>query len=255
MGQITFAKPAIFTAGLVGNIVTNSLQMNLGQCNLAGGGTFSWLLEYDTATDTLKTGGAKPAADPSVGYCFVNEMLSGIQIAPVSTNANLMIGELAANVGSLILPMYLDAMASSHILLPLKEVSLKATLSPDRNCIGKYNSDTLDPGNNCLAEPPNKLTFTNGGTVEALITLEDADAIIVDALDQSLCVLLSGDNAVYGDGGSPSKCKRDPVTQEIIYKGDWCSSTNMAATAACYDAARLQGDFAASAVQALGNCP
>jgi hypothetical protein len=253
IGQITFAQPMVFATGLVGNTLANSLQMNLGQCNLQGSGTFSWLLEYDTNTQVLKTGGAKPAADPSVGYCFVDEMVSGLQISPVSVNASLSVGQLSANVGDLIMPMYLDSMGTSSIL-PLHQVGLSGTLSPDNNCIGKYNSDTLDPANNCLADPPNTLTFTNAGTIDGYITLEDADAVIIDSLSQSLCVLLSGDPVLYGDGMSPTKCKRDAM-QEIVYHGDWCASTNMAATAACYDSARFKGDFAASAVQALGNCP
>jgi hypothetical protein len=76
----------------------------------------------------------------------------------------------------------------------------------------------------------------------------------VEALQQSLCVLLSGNAATYGDGGMPSKCKRD-AQMKIVYKGKWCAMTNMAADAACADAERLTADLAASGVKINGNCP
>jgi hypothetical protein len=255
MGQLTIAKPDVFAKGVVANIIANAAQMNLDQCNLAGAGTLSWLLEVNTTTKMLTTGGAKPAADPTAGYCFVNEVMDGLFVAPVETNVSLNLGSLSANVGDLLLPVFLDAAGSSHILLPIHKVGLSGTLSADSNCIGKYNADTLDPANNCLAEPPNILSFTNDGMAFGFISLEDADSIIVEPLAQSLCVLLSGDPATYGDGGSPAKCKRDPMTSEIIYQGDWCSATDTPASPVCYDASRFQADFAASAVQGLGKCP
>jgi hypothetical protein len=203
ISQLTFAKPALLVSGgLVGNLVANSVQMNLDQCNLAGGGTFSWLLQFDPAKDTLRTGGAKPAADPFGGYCFVNELLGGLAIAPVEVQSGLASGSFAAGVGDMIVPIFLDASASQYVLLPLKGGKLTGELSGDSNCIGAYNANKLDPANNCIAEPPDKLQFTNAGTLDAAMTLEDADAIIVDALAQSLCVLLSGNAAMYGNGMS-----------------------------------------------------
>jgi hypothetical protein len=253
MGQLTVTKPDVLAKGLVANTIANGVTMNLGQCNLAGGGTFSWLLQFDTTTNKVLTGGAKPTADPKAGYCFTNEMIMGFPIAPVPVDSNLMNGSFSANVGDITVPIYLDAMAKGVVLLPLKDGVLTGQLSADNNCVGKYNADTLDPGNNCLAEPPDKLAFTNAGTLEGYITLEAADEVIVDSLSQSLCVLLSGDAVKYGDGMSPAKCKRD-VMMKIEYKGDWCDATNMAATADCGDSAKLGAEFAASAVKVTGNC-
>ncbi len=152
------------------------------------------------------------------------------------------------------IPIFLDVAASSFVILPLKQVSFHdGKLSPERRCIGEYNADGLDPQNNCQSEPPAILAFDNAATLDAFITLEDADNVIVDALQQSLCVLLSGDAATYGNGGSPSHCKRD-ANGKIVFAGDWCAATNQAATGACHDASRFNASFAASAVKAKGGC-
>jgi hypothetical protein len=253
IAQLTVSEPPVFSKGVVANIVANGVQMNLEECNLAGAGTFSWLLSFDPATSMVKTGGAKPVADPSTGYCFVNEMLSGKQVSPVTVASGLMAGLFQSNVNAINVPIYLDAAASNYILLPLHAVVLAGTISADKNCIGKYNADTLDPQANCLAEPPNKLAFTNDGTLNSYISLEEADTIIVDALSQSLCVLLSGNAAMYGDGGSPNKCKRD-ANMKIVYQGGWCGMTNTAATMGCADAEKFSAQYAASAVVVNGNC-
>jgi hypothetical protein len=78
--------------------------------------------------------------------------------------------------------------------------------------------------------------------------------VIIESLSQSLCVLLSGNAAMYGDMGSPNKCKRD-ADMKIVFKGDWCEATNMAADATCTDSAKLGAQFAASAVKVSGKCP
>jgi hypothetical protein len=57
------------------------------------------------------------------------------------------------------------------------------------------------------------------------------------------------DTALYGVTGpnGVSQCKRD-ASGNILYQGDWCSSTNAAATSGCADADALAGAFAASSV-------
>jgi hypothetical protein len=252
MSQITITKPTVLGMGVVGNIVANGLTMNLEECNLAGGGTFSWLLQFDTATGKLLTGGGKPAADPTAGYCFVDEMVNGFQISPANIDSGLMGQQFTAEVGDIIVPIYLDAKAEEAVLLPLKKGKLTGELSADNNCVGKYNADTLDPENNCLAEA-GKLAFTNAGTLDGYITLKDADSVIVDTLNQSLCVLLSGDAATYGDGGMPAKCKVDGMGN-IMFKGDWCDATNAAADATCFDSSKLGAAYAASGVKITGKC-
>lgn len=256
MAQLTITKPPVLAAGVVANIVGNGVQMNLSECNLEGGGTFSWIIEIDPATGMMKTGGAKPQANPSDGYCFVNEMLGGKQVAPISFDSGLASGSFSGKMPiDVVVPIFLDAMASTYVLMPLHQVVLDGKLSADNNCIGSYNADTLDPKNNCLAEPPDKLAFTNDGHLNGFITLEEADTVIVDTLGQSLCVLLSGDAATYGDGATPNKCKRDAM-MNIVYKGAWCSTSNTAATPGmCEDAEKLEAEYAASSVKITGDCP
>lgn len=256
IGQLSIAAPLVFAQGVVGNIVANAVQLNLDQCNLYGGGTFSWLLTVEEVTGQLTTGGAKPEADPTAGYCYTKEVIQSVQVSPATAPAIIDASGVlnAGEIPSLAMPLYLDSQGSSVVLLPLRKVLIHdAALSPQRRCIGEYNADQLDPANNCFAEPPAVKAFDDAGKIDAHMTLEDADAIIVDSLSQSLCVLLSGNAAMYGDGGSPSKCKRDAMNQ-IIYKGDWCSATNAAASAMCADAARVLATFAASAVKLKPGC-
>jgi hypothetical protein len=183
----------------------------------------------------------------------VNETLSGYQVTPKEADAPLSAGAFSADVGDIIVPIFLDAAASTHVLLPLKATKLLGTLSEDRNCIGKYNADKLDPANSCLAEPPDTLPFENAGALEGFITLEHADGVIIEDLKQSLCVLLSGNAQMYGDAGTPNKCKRD-MAGKIVYQGDWCAATNASADASCADAMKLSANFAASAVSITGMC-
>ncbi len=114
---------------------------------------------------------------------------------------------------------------------------------------GAYEGEVFwgfDPAKNCLPDAMHPL-FINGAKLDGHITLEDADAVDIGTLSQSLCVLLSGDSSTYGDGGSPiERCKR--TNGVIDFKGDWCSTTNMPADAACFDAVSLGADFAASAI-------
>ena len=147
--------------------------------------------------------------------------------------------------GNVVVPIFLTD-ENNYVLLPLSNAKIiNATLSADHNCIGKYNADKLDPANQCL--PPE---FTNAASLDAYITLEDADTVPIESLGKSLCALLTKTD----DGGTPKKCPRDAGTNKITSKGDWCSTTDAAATADCADAFKLGADFAASAVKITGDC-
>lgn len=261
MSQILISKPATLgPAKFVGKTVASGVSLKRPTCYLTGdaeGGTFSWLLHFDLATDTVCTGGAKPPAKAEDGYTFVNEMVTqGTQmfdIKPIKfTSPNLKGGTFSVTDGQdIIVPIY--PAEGNPILLPLRKAKiLAATLSSNNNCVGSFNGAGLDPFNNCGPNPAaNEYSFVNGGKIEGYITLEDADNIIVDLASASLCALLTED----GDGAKPSKCKRDVATTKITYKGDWCDATNAAATADCADAVQLAAEFAASAVKINGGCP
>ncbi|XXX81920.1 hypothetical protein WMF30_24485 [Sorangium sp. So ce134] len=263
MAQLTITKPDVLAVGYVADLVAQGLTMNLPQCNLNGTGTFSWLLEFDTATGKLRTGGAMIADSPLDGYCFANMTAGEFEIAPTEIDAPLNDdGSWSAEVENLNVPIFMETGMEmgtgtdpEPIVLPMHQVRLTdATLSADNNCIGRYNIEALDWMNACLpgqdGEAP---AFINGGKLAGFITLEEVDKVIVPTVGQSLCVVLSGDIAEYGTGGDPNLCKRDESGQ-IVLKGDWCSATNSPATDDCADAYALGGEFAASAVKINGLC-
>lgn len=253
MAQLTLEKPAALANPLIAGIIDDGVTMNLEDCFLTGNGTFSWLLEFDSATGKLKTGGAEPAKDPTAGYCFVNTTLDGTPVAPLVVDAAPdASGKFSVTVGGdVVVPIFLTD-TSDYILLPLREAKIiDATLTSDQNCIGKFNSATLDTVDAC--EPAGEVTrFENGATLDAYITLEDADAVRIAALpgNKSLCTLLTGETSADDD----AVCPRD-ADGKITSKGDWCSTTNAAADAACADAYKLGAKFAATAVKINGDCP
>jgi len=256
MAQLTITKPDILAGPAIGKVVSDAVRMNLQQCRLNGTGTFSWLIEFDTMTGTARTGGALPQADPTKGYCFVDTTVGAFPIQAIEVPAPITDGRFDADVGDLIVPIYLGAdPGGTPITLPLHQAKLSdGTVTADNNCIGRYNAEGLDPDNLCLADDVNP-TFINGAKLTAFITIEEADSVEVEDLGQSLCVILSGDANTYGDGGDPiSHCLRD-AGGAINLKGDWCAATNSAATASCQDAFQLGAEFAASAVEITGTCP
>jgi hypothetical protein len=256
ISQLTVTKPTSLSMGLAGSIVTSSVQMNLPDCNLQGNGTFSWLLQFDELNGLMTTGATRPEQSPTSGYCMMDEFLSGILVAPTTTSMSIDKDGVvnAAKIPSLNIPIFLDLAGSSYVLIPMRGVSLHdAKLSPDRRCIGEYNADGLDPANSCAPQPPAVPQFKDAGKIDAYILLEDADDIIISAVNQSLCVLISGDPGLYGNGGSPIQCKRDGLGK-IVFKGDWCNATDAAATANCFDSSRFNASFASSAVAVKGGC-
>lgn len=256
MADLKLTAPLSLTKGLINGVVQNGVTMNLSNCNLFGGGTFSWLLQFDKATGKLKTGGGKPAMDPVNGYSFVNETIfqggKFFMIAPIIADAPLQGGAFAiTNSPTLIIPVYLDLNATAVILLPLHDTKLTGIVSADDNCIGQYNSKNLDPASGCLADDVTPAFIgadgkaNSDGKLDAYILLEEADTVIVDAVGQSLCVILSGDAATYGNGQSPAKCKRN-AAMKIVFQGDWCNVSN---NLACKDSIRLSAGFSASGVK------
>jgi len=252
MGQFKLSKPTALTSLIVAGVINGGVTMNLPDCYLKGQGTFSWLLQFDAASGKLKTGGARPSSDPTAGYCFVNEVLGTTLVSPLELDAEPdAAGNFSVAVGGdVAVPIFLNAAGSSFIILPLRGARfIDATVSADHNCIGKYNGDKLDPAASC--QPSGGVTlFENAATLDAAITLVDADAIPIDMLGgQSLCVLLTGEGE-----GTPATCKKDPATGEITSKGDWCQATNMPADATCADAFKVTAQLAASAVKITGDC-
>lgn len=248
MSQLDVTAPGALTSGIVAGIVAGAVTPGNAGCNLNGSATFNWLIQFDTAASTIKTGGAKPVADPNAGYDFVDEMVGGKHLAPitytgVTPDAS---GNFTVATGTdLFVPIYLDAAGTSVVILPLKNSRLTmGKLSASHNCIGSYNADKLDPANSCLPDSKTK-AFVDGASLDGLITLEDADTVIVSSLNESLCVLLSQDPATYGEKNAMgvTVCKRTGGT--INFQGDTCAM----AGGTCKDSVALSANFAASSVK------
>lgn len=262
MSQLTIARPAVFKDPTLAKILSQGVTINLASCltesghaPLKGLGTFSWLFEFDQSAGTLRTGGATPEADPSQGYCFVNETIQNSPIAPFSVPAVIREGTFASTTGiDVTVPIYPENYSGNNmgvILLPLRNLLiLNGKLSTDQNCIGSFNAMGLSPGNLCLPED-GKPRYLDGAELDGYVTLEDGDKVEVEAIKQSVCVVLSGNTAMFGDGAG--KCKRDAANQ-IVFKGDWCSTTNAPADAGCADAVKLGATFSASAALLKSSC-
>jgi hypothetical protein len=247
IAQLEITAPSALSDNpTLSNVIGAGVRMNLPEC-LKGttdtNGTFTWLFQFDLDANTLKTGGALPEADPTRGYAFLTEDIDGFDVSPITLDLPIDAdGSFEVVEGQdLIVPIFLDAAATDKVFLPLSDVTVKGKLSSDHNCIGFYDAEALSPATNCQDQTPYKV----GASLEGLITLDAADEIVIEALDQSLCVLLSGDSSTYGDGGSPNRCKRTGGT--IDFKGDHCQATGQ--PGGCEDSMRLAADFAAQGVK------
>jgi hypothetical protein len=252
ISNLRLGAPSALTTGVISTVIANSVALDYAACPRDtsgtsvfedGLGTFSWLLEFDTAAKTLKTGGALPVADPLAGYCFGDPARPAVKAvtSPVSIGAD---GAFSTSTGvDVVVPVYLNASGSSSLTLPIRGLRFEGTLSPDHNCIGSYNAKGLRPADGCAPDREAGLyPFVDGGSLTGFITVADADATaIADLGGESLCVLIAGKD----DGKSPKHC---PAGQ----KGDWCSTTNSAG--GCADAFHLEGTFAASGIGIHGDC-
>jgi hypothetical protein len=254
MSAIKFTKPLAFTSGLVAGILEGAALPNDVACNLSGSATMSWLLRFDLAAGTLTTGGSKPPPSVTGPYSFVNQMVSAggttLHVQPLTLTAPL--GSdctFTSSAGDVVIPIYLDAGGSQAVFLPLRAAHfLGGPLTPDRSCIGRYNAAGLDPANSCLPDAKTP-SFVTGAQVNAFVSLEEADTVVVSALNETLCVLLSQDPVKYGMKNSQglTVCTRD-AAGKIIFKGDWCAGTNQPAAGSCTDAAQVAATFAAQGV-------
>lgn len=258
--QLSLSRPAALTNQVITTLLAQGVTLNLPNClseagpaSLKGDGMFSWVLEFDKASGMLRTGGASPEADPTQGYCFVNETIQNIPVSPFTVSAPIDgSGKFEIAMGMDVTVPIFQPNNAATILLPLSKARIfNATISSDNNCIGKFNAEGLSPNNLCLPEDAAP-RYIDGADLDGYVTLENADDVMVDALKQSLCVLLSADTPTYGDG--MGHCKRDAMNN-IVFKGDWCSTSDTAATADCADAVKLGAKFAAAAVSVKASCP
>lgn len=256
MSQLTIQRPTALTTVLVQNLVSDGVNINLDSCGVSGTGAFSWLIAFDRTAGTIRTGGGLPVEDPTGGYCFEVDGANGVE--PVTINSNLQDdGSFETDViEKIIVAVYSDRSATQAVYLPLEQARLVAgTLSADQNCIGRFNADGLEPVNLCKPDRSAGIDYyVDGAELQGFIELEAADAIVVEQLNQTLCVLLSGNVSEFGEvvEGQPTRCTRDGEGA-IVFEGDWCKATDSAD--GCKDAMRLTASVAASSVELRADCP
>jgi hypothetical protein len=238
--DLGITAPAALTTGLVGDVFAGAFQPQEPACGLDGSETAHWLLQFDTVAGTLTTASGTPGSD---GYCVVD----AAPVAPVQVDAALQDGALAA-AGPFDAVLEVGIGSGQSVLLPLVGARYAdVALSDDQNCIGALDPDALDVDADC-AVIDGAPRYRSGGRLTGHIRLEDADAVVVASINQSLCVLLTGDP---GNGANPLRCTRD-VEGVITAAGDWCDSADMAS--GCTDSIRFDATFAASAVAMASDC-
>jgi hypothetical protein len=254
MEAIYVASPPILSAkSLVASaVVTPSVGLNQGTCGYYVGksslgtvlaGAFNWIIQVNTETKMLTTGGAPPVTDPyGKGYCFVDETDTpdgGMPIplkplvAPVEINGNTVTGKPQTTV--LNIPIFQSSSnLKDPIVLPIRGAEIQFTMSTDGNCIGDINPDWYQFAGSgsagCQDRSPDSCPkwFTNG-SLAGYITLADAQNVFVAALGENLCALLE----------TESTCMPN--------MGDYCSTTGTAG--GCKDSFWLSATFAANAVK------
>ncbi len=253
MSQLDVVSPPALSKGVVATVIGGAVELNEPACNLSGSATFNWLLQFDTGAGTLTTGGAKPVTDPTKGYSFDTDTVQGFSLAPIVVNTKPdASGSFGTAMGhNLIVPIFLDAAGDMVVLLPLQAATISmGKLTEGQNCVGTYNAATLDPANACVPDATHP-QYTDGGSLDGFITLKDANNVVISTLNESLCVLLSGGASQYvttKPGSSETICTTD-ASGNVVYQGNWCSSTNAAAANGCADSVALSANFAASSVQ------
>ncbi len=247
MSQIQFSKPLVLTSGVIATVFTRGLMPSQQDCSseIDGQGTFNWLLQFDTTANTLRTGGARPVPNPAAGYAFIHgEMVEGRTVTD-ATFSGVTLGsggtfDIATGM-NLTVPAFTSPTDTTPILLPLSALRFtQGVVSASHDCIGKFNGDALE-AKGCSTDD-DTAAYVNGASLEAYITLEDADTVVISTLKETLCVMLGG----AADTSMPQKCKRNS-SGKITFQGDWCSTTN--AAGGCRDSAMVAASFAAASVK------
>jgi hypothetical protein len=257
IAELGFSSPASFAdqGGVQALLVNLLFAPDLQACGLLGGGDSSWLLGFDLAASTLTVGGAPPPADASSPYALADQTIQQgtrtIAIAPVtyslSVGADGSFSTTAAQ--DLQLPMFFPGSGPTedgpHALTLHALTFSNMVVSATHDCIGSYDPAIFDTQKDCNAGT-GATTYVHAGRLEAYISLEEADTLPISTLDETMCALIAGSSSFLDSSGPMSTCARG-ASGAIAFKGNWCSATNAAATATCFDAARVVATFAASA--------
>ncbi|MCU0658436.1 MAG: hypothetical protein MUF64_25220 [Polyangiaceae bacterium] len=259
MGQLRVKAPAKLSTNLVqGTIVSPAVTQLDPACGLSGvnkGGLFNWILDFDTSTGILRTGGARAVEKIEDGYCFLKASFEGVQVEPIEAEMNFDAATGAfstkGQIPRIAVPIFQKRDANDvPILLPIRNAVIQdGVLSPDGNCIGRFRGEPGELDESCQtltnnATSPDAYLFENAATIEGIITLEEADQVKVVDLRQTLCTLLVSTSATMKVDGY-TVCSRvdGKLSPDVMAVAD-ASSTPGGEK----DAVRLAADFAASSV-------
>jgi hypothetical protein len=250
--SLELTKPAALGTGIGKIALENWLGPVAPACQIPDY-LVSWLLQFNLAAGSLTTGAAIKGVG-TAGFQFINGTIdtwdTSVAILPATAAFALGDGcDLDVAVGDVNVPIQYNPGSPGNVYLPFRRLRFSgAKITPDHNCIGTYGADKLSPASGC-APPKGTSPFEGGAEIHGMMTLEEADKIVVADLQESLCVFLSQDAKTYGTTGSQFKyCTRDAASK-IIFQGDFCAATNAAATPGCADAVEVSGTFAAAGVK------
>jgi hypothetical protein len=235
------APPALASSFVQNAVVTKNIDLS-NACGDTGNGAFNWLIRIDKSSSTFTTGGAPPNGDPYGSYCFFHNVAGGIQVGPTSGKFTLNGNTLEAEpLDKLNIPIFVNGDPTNVVILPITYGTIKnVTLSPDGNCIGAFDPAALD--STCTESDNTTCSkWLSAGALGGYITLEEADAVYVADLSESLCVLLT-----QSSKGTDGKCQRDD-NKKIKFTGDYCSTTK--SPGGCADSTWMAATFAAAAVK------
>jgi hypothetical protein len=254
VAELAVSLPRSLSKGVTPSLLDALFGPNLPQCGLSGGGDSSWLLRFDLDHQTLTMGGAAPPAKAGQPFALLDVTVSQAgqvyHVAPVTFDLVASGGGLGtAAPQDFDLPMFFPgsgASLSGPEVLPIHALTASSVVvSPTHDCIGRYDPAVFSPEAGCTPTTIGE-NYVHAGHLEGYLVIEETDGVDVTDFDDTLCVLLSGNAAEYGDDSTGvTRCKR---THGVIdFQGDWCAATNSPATATCSDALRFSADFAASA--------
>lgn len=234
--------PPLAEAFIQKSVVTQNIDLDARECGENGKGAFNWLVRIDRTKNEFVTGGAPPSDDPfNTGYCFFNDETAGIPISPARAAFTESNGKITTEpLARLNVPIFLDGDIDNVIILPLSNVIIRdLSVSDNNNCIGAFNNSALTAS--CQEDPETCTKWKTSASLGGYITLEEADQVRVDVLNQSLCVLLTR----TPKDPSTNKCQRRDG--KIVGEGNYCSTSKKPGD--CKDSFWLSATFAASAVK------
>jgi hypothetical protein len=248
--KLQMVAPAALATTVVQKVVWDQSVNLHGLCGEQGDGSLDIVMRLDTTSGALTFGSGNVSSDPvGAGYCFGTGSVDGMKVAPVTlgTSRNTD-GTLSTTKASeVVLPVFAPGVPLG-LALPIRELQLQeVSVTSGGNCIGSYNPNAITSvmGNICTDDITACARWTTAGTLTGFITLEDADAVVVPQLSESLCVLLTPNTPPDTSNPNEKLCARS--NGKIIATGDYCSTTD--SPGGCGDSVWFAATLAASAAK------